>query len=473
MIGKSKKIENIDWITLGLYLALVIMGWMNIYSSAYEEGSSFNIGSRYGKQLLMIGINLIFLVAVFFLEGHIIPTISYYIFGFIIVMLIAVLFLGDKTGGSRSWFIIGSFKLQPAEFAKLATALALAKFIGNDNVKFTSNLKDFFTVAALIVFPLFLIYLQGDAGSALVFSAFILVLYRQGLPFHWLLFIFIEILIFTAFFFIAQYLIFIILIIFSLIAYRYMSGSIKESIFGFFILFGLIMVGFAIIVFFRLNIEVHIIIAVSAVILSIYSIINALKNRRKAALILPVILLIFIGSVYSVEYTFDNVLEDHHRKRINVLFGIEKDITDEGYNVNQSKIAIGSGGFSGKGYLKGTQTKYDFVPEQDTDFIFCTVGEEWGFIGTSFIIILFTVLLFRIIYLAERQRSVYSRVFGYSLASVLFFHYAVNIAMTIGLAPVIGIPLPFFSYGGSSLFAFSFFLFIFVRLDAERNTLFS
>ena len=189
MASKSKVLDNIDWITIGLYLLLVFLGWLNIYSSAYEEGSAFNLSSRYGKQMLMIGINLIFLVAVFFLEGHIIPTVSYYIFGFIILMLIAVLFLGDKTGGSRSWFIIGSFKLQPAEFAKLATALILSKFLSNDNVKFTSNLKDFLTVAAFILFPSFLILLQGDAGSALVFSAFIFVLYRMGLPFYWLLLI--------------------------------------------------------------------------------------------------------------------------------------------------------------------------------------------------------------------------------------------------------------------------------------------
>ncbi len=473
MASKSKIFDNVDWISIGLYLMLVIMGWMNIYSSAYEEGSSFNFGSRYGKQLLMIGINLIFLAAVFFLEGNIIPTISYYIFGFIIVMLIAVLFLGDKTGGSRSWFIIGSFKLQPAEFAKLATALLLAKYLGNDTVKFTKNLKDFFTVAVIIIFPAFLILLQGDAGSALVFSAFIFVLYRQGLSFYWLLLIFIEILIFIAFFFIEPYLIFIILIVLSLFAYRYLSQNLKETIFGFFILSGLITIGFSIIIFFRIKIEVHYVIACSVLIISVLSIINAVKKRKRSVILIPVILLMFMGSVYSVEYVFNNVLEDHHRNRIDVLFGIKKDITDEGYNVHQSKIAIGSGGFSGKGYLKGTQTKYDFVPEQDTDFIFCTVGEEWGFIGTSLLIILFTALLFRIIYLAERQRSVYSRVFGYSLASVLFFHYAVNIAMTIGLAPVIGIPLPFFSYGGSSLFAFSFFLFIFLRLDAERNTLFS
>jgi rod shape determining protein RodA len=233
-----------------------------------------------------------------------------------------------------------------------------------------------------------------------------------------------------------------------------------------------VIVGFAVIIFARLHIEVHKIIALSVLVIAVFVMIFSVVKRKGVPFIIAIILLFYFGSLYSVEYVFNNVLQDHHRTRINVLFGIEKDLTDVGYNVHQSKIAIGSGGLSGKGYLKGTQTKYDFVPEQDTDFIFCTVGEEWGFLGTSLIIIIFTVLLFRIIIIAERQKSTYSRVIGYSLAAVLFFHYSVNIAMTIGLAPVIGIPLPFFSYGGSSLLAFSLFLFIFIRLDAERNTLF-
>jgi len=470
---KSKIFENIDWITIGIYLLLVILGWMNIYSSAYQEGSEFSFGTRYGKQFLMIGINLIFLIAVFFLEGHIIPTISYYLFAFLIILLIAVLFFGDKTGGSRSWFIIGSFKLQPAEFTKLAVALAMAKLFSNDNFKFLSNIKDLLTIAVLILFPAFLIILQGDTGSALVFSAFIFVLYRQGLPFYWLLLIFIEILVFIAFFFLPQHFIFIILVLLAFITYRVLAGNFKETILSSLILIGIITVALAFVVFFRLNIQLQFVISISIFLFFVFVIIYSIKKRNKLAIIISFLLVFFVGSVYSVDYSFYNILEDHHRKRINVLFGIEEDITGVGYQTYQSKIAIGSGGLSGKGYLKGTQTKYDFVPEQDTDYIFCTIGEEWGFIGTTGLIILFTVFLLRLLYLAERQKSLYSRVFGYSLASVLFFHFAINIAMTIGLAPVIGIPLPFISYGGSSLFAFSFFLFIFIRLDAERNTLFT
>ncbi len=314
--------------------------------------------------------------------------------------------------------------------------------------------------------------MQGDAGSALVFSAFIFVLYRQGLPFYWLVLIFIEILVSVSFFFLDIYLIFILLVVIALISYKYLTGNRNESILGFFMIVWIVFAELAVIVLFRINIQIHVVISISIVIVSGIAIVKSLKKRLLRPLIIPVLLLLYVGSVYSTEYVFENVLKSHHRARINVLFGLEKDITDIGYNVHQSKIAIGSGGFSGKGYLEGTQTKYDFVPEQDTDFIFCTVGEEWGFLGTSVVILIFTFLILRLIYLAERQKSVFSRIFGYSLIGVLFFHYSVNIAMTIGLFPVIGIPLPFFSYGGSSLFAFSIFLFIFLRLDAERNSLF-
>ena len=467
----SKIANNIDWLSIIIYLILVSMGWMNIYSSAYD-GTSFDLGSRYGKQMIMIGVNILFIVAIFFLNGHIIPTSSYFVYGFVIIALIAVLFLGDKTGGSRSWFVIGSFKLQPAEFAKLATALVLAKFAGKENFNFTSDARNFFAVMALIAFPAVLILLQGDAGSALVFSAFIFVLYRQGLSFYWLVLIFIEILVSVSFFFLDVYLIFILLVVIALISYKFLTGNRNESILGFFMIVWIVFAELAVIVLFRINIQIHYVVSVSIFIVSMIAIIKSLKKRLLRPLIIPVLLLFYIGSVYSTEYVFENVLKSHHRARINVLFGLEKDITDIGYNVHQSKIAIGSGGFSGKGYLEGTQTKYDFVPEQDTDFIFCTVGEEWGFIGASVVILIFTFLILRLIYLAERQKSVFSRIFGYSLAGVLFFHYSVNIAMTIGLFPVIGIPLPFFSYGGSSLFAFSIFLFIFLRLDAERNSLF-
>jgi len=471
MSVNSKIVQNIDLLSIIIYLVLVVMGWMNIYSSVYD-GSSFDLSSRYGKQLIMIVINIVFLIGILFLNGQVIPSSSYFIYGLMILALIAVLFLGDKTGGSRSWFIIGSFKLQPAEFAKLATALVVAKVAGRENFKLTGNTKSFFSVAAYIAFPAFLILMQGDAGSALVFSAFIFVLYRQGLPFYWLLIIFIEILVFVSFFFISIYLIFIVLSIVSLFAYKSITGNKKEAVIAFFMIVWIVFAELAVVVLFRINVQIHILISISVFVVASIAIIRALKKRVIKLLIIPVLLLFYIGSVYSVEYVFNNVLRSHQQDRIAVLFYPEKDITGVGYQTHQSKIAIGSGGFSGKGYLKGTQTKYDFVPEQDTDYIFCTVGEEWGFIGASLVIIIFTFLILRIIFLAERQKSIFSRIFGYSLAGVLFFHYSVNIAMTIGLAPVIGIPLPFFSYGGSSLFAFSIFLFLFLRLDAERNSLF-
>lgn len=471
MTTVSKLVNKVDWITLGLYFLLVILGWFNIYSSAYD-GSTFEFGTRYGKQLIVIIINIILLITFMFVNAHIFPAASYMFYGVIMLALISVLFLGDKTGGSRSWFIIGNFKLQPAEFAKLATALALAKLIGTESFKFMRNLKDFIMVAGLLFVPPLFIVLQGDAGSALVFTAFVIVLYREGLPFHWLLVIFIEVLVFISYFFLPFYLVFIILILLALIFYVVITGDRRKAIQILLLLTGTVIIGFAVIIFARLQIEVHQIIAASVLLVSIYVMVISVVKRKGVSLLIPAVLLLYVGSLYSTEYLFNNVMQDHHRTRINVLFGIEKDLTNVGYNVHQSKIAIGSGGLSGKGYLKGTQTKYDFVPEQDTDFIFCTVGEEWGFLGTSVIIIIFTILLFRIIFIAERQKSAYSRVVGYSLAAILFFHYSVNVAMTIGLAPVIGIPLPFFSYGGSSLLAFSLFLFTFIRLDAERNTLF-
>ncbi len=469
---KSKLIQNTDLITLLVYFLLVAAGWMSIYSSSYD-GSDFSFSSRYGKQLIMIFINLLFIAGIFFLDGHIIPSVSYYIYGLVILLLLLVLIVGDKTGGSRSWFVIGSFKLQPAEFAKLATALAIAKFAGRDNFKLMSNFKDFLILSAIIIFPALLILLQGDAGSALVFSSFIFVVYRRGLPLYFLVIIFIEILVFISVFFVSLNILFIILITGTFFVFRLLGGSRREVLSYFFYLILLISAGLMFVVFMRKNIPFHIVLTVSVIIVSFIEIVKSFRNANFKRFFIPVLLLFYIGSAYSVDYVFYEVLKEHQRTRINVLFGIEKDITGVGYNVNQAKIAIGSGGLSGKGYLKGTQTKFNFVPEQDTDFIFCTVGEEWGFIGTAGVIVLFTILLLRIIKIAERQKSLYSQILGYSLASVLFFHYAVNIAMTIGLAPVIGIPLPFFSYGGSSLFAFSIFLFIFLRLDAERDILFS
>ncbi len=328
-------------------------------------------------------------------------------------MLVAVLLVGKEIAGSRSWFQAGSFSLQPSEFAKFATCLALAKYLSTINVDM-SKFKTKFVSTFIIIFPALLILLQHDTGSALVFFSLILVLFREGL-----------------------------------------SGS-------------LLMIGVVIAILFILALLINkfILIGVLAIIAVMVYLLN--RDVRKKLIWIIGAFIMASAYIYSVNYAFENVLEPHQKKRINVLIGKEKDIRGAGYNIHQSKIAIGSGGFTGKGFLKGTQTKFDFVPEQSTDFIFCTVGEEWGYIGSFILIILFVGLLIRLIFLAERQRSKFSRIYGYCVASILFFHFAVNIGMTIGLFPVIGIPLPFISYGGSSLWGFTILLFIFIKLDSIR-----
>ncbi len=411
----KKGIYNIDKVSIILFFVLVFLGWINIYAAVYNEDHKniFDISQRYGKQLIWIGASIILGFIILMIDAKFFSTFSYLIYGIGIISLLAVLLVGKEIAGSRSWFQIGSFGIQPAEFAKFATNLALAKFLTSRDV----NLKKFkfiFKALVIIGIPSFLILLQHDMGSALVYTVFILVLYREGL-----------------------------------------SGSI--------LIIGVIT---AMIFIFTLLLNKFIVIGIIAAIT--FLIFIFFKNTRKN--ILPVIGLSILMSVFtfSVDYAFENALEHHQKKRINVLLGIEKDLHGAGYNVNQSKIAIGSGGLTGKGFLKGTQTKYNFVPEQSTDFIFSTVGEEWGFWGCSTVIILLLSLMIRIIKLAERQRSAFARIYGYGLASVLFFHFLINIGMTIGITPVIGIPLPFFSYGGSSLWAFTILLFIFLKLDAAR-----
>ena len=325
----------------------------------------------------------------------------------------AVLVVGTEIAGSKSWFQIGGIAIQPAEFAKFATALALAKYLSSFNVSL-ARFKVKIIASIIIFLPAALVLLQNDTGSALVYVIFIFVLFREGLTGNILLIGFM------------MALLFVVTLLVN-----------KLYILGFLLLM-------AIIVFYFM------------------------RRNQKNILVLATMLIMASGFVFTVDYAFENILEPHQKKRINVLLGKELDLRGAGYNVHQSKIAIGSGGIAGKGFLKGTQTKYDFVPEQDTDFIFCTIGEEWGYIGSLGLIILFMALLFRLLKLAERQRSDFSRIYGYAVASIIFFHFAINIGMTIGLVPVIGIPLPFISYGGSSLWAFTILLFIFIKQDANR-----
>lgn len=408
-------LQNIDWILVFMYLLMVIMGWFNIYAAVYNEEykSIFDTTQSYGMQLVWIISSLFIAFVILVIDGEAFPRLAWIIYGAFILLLIAVIFVGDEVKGSKSWIGVGSFRVQPAEFAKFATNLAIAKYLSNINIKI-DNLNTKLVAAALFAVPALIIILQNETGSALVYGSFILVLFREGL-----------------------------------------SGN--------FLILGLMMV-----VLFVLALLVDE--TILSIILAIVAAGSLFFIRRKTRNILAVagILVAALSFVYSVDYAFVNILEPHQKKRINVLLGKEVDPKGAGYNVNQSMIAIGSGGVLGKGFLKGTQTKFNYVPEQSTDFIFCTVGEEWGFVGSVVVIGLFVILLLRIIYLAERQRSAFSRIYGYGLASIIFIHLAINIGMTIGLAPVVGIPLPFFSYGGSSLWSFTILTFIFVRLDAYR-----
>jgi rod shape determining protein RodA len=382
-------------------------------------------------------------------------------------ILVGVLLFGTEINGARSWFVIGGFQFQPAEFAKPVTALALARLLTSHNFsmnKFWHLVK----VLALIAAPPLLILLQPDLGSVIVYAAFILVLFREGFSANIMLLLLALVLLFFATLLLEQELILLLLVVFTLIIYMIATRSFKKGMINGLILavlFGgiyglnyLLHTGFPL---FLMGLA-----ALAPVVLVL--IVKGLRSRQYVPVKVMTGLLISIFFIISVDYAMNNVLKPHQQHRIYVTLGIEDDPQGVGYNVNQSKIAIGSGGFSGKGYLNGTQTKLHFVPEQSTDFIFCTVGEEWGFLGTTFVILLYVGFLLRMLFLAERQRSSFSRIFGYGFISVMLIHFMVNIGMTIGLLPVIGIPLPFFSYGGSSLWTFTMFLFIFLRLDASR-----
>ncbi len=405
------------------------MGWLNIYAAVYNEEHQniFDTSQKYGMQLVWIGSAFFIATFILIIDAGFYTIFAYFFYIFLLIACIAVPYVGRSIKGSKSWFGFGSFGVQPAEFMKFATNLALAKYLSNVNIEVESssrknrisdlikNYKNTIIAVVILGLPLLIIkVLQDETGLALVLIAFIITLYREGLSVNFLIFGLLSALLFVLSLVIESQTLIIVLGIISALAFLF------------------------------------------------------IKRSRKNVIIVAIVFAAASGVVLGTNYVY-NHLEDHQRVRIDVLLGRGTvNLKKEGYNVNQAKIAIGSGGFWGKGYLQGTQTKYDFVPEQDTDFIFCTVGEEWGFVGTTVVIILELFLIIRVIFMAERQRSPFSRIYGYGVASVLFFHVAVNVGMTIGLMPVIGIPLPFFSYGGSSLWSFTILLFIFIKLDANR-----
>jgi len=461
--------ESIDWITISLYLILVIFGWMNIFAVNYNEKfkTIFDFHQEYGKQLIWILLSFLSITVLFILDYKFYPFFAYVIYGGVIFLLIVVLVFGTLTHGSKSWLNIFGLNLQPSEFAKIAAALAIARYLSTYNVKIKS-FKSIFMLCVFIVVPAVLIFLQPDWGTSIIFCFFFVVFFREGLP-GWILILgAVIVALFIASLIIPKLFIVIGLITLAQVVYVAVNKRIKHNIITVILLLGIYFIIKFLTIYFNYGLSEYLILLASLVISSLVSLILALRYKIRNVIFILLMLFSFIAFTYSVDYVFHNVLKPHQQKRVNILLGKEIDPRGYGYNVNQSKIAIGSGGFKGMGFLKGTQTKLDFVPEQSTDFIFCTVGEEWGFIGTTIVIILFALLLLRIIILAERQRSPFSRIYGYSVAAIIFAHFAINIAMTIGLSPVIGIPLPFLSYGGSSILAFSIMLFILIRLDASR-----
>lgn len=407
--------NNIDWITISLYVALVTLGWMTIYSADMTPNSAyyFDFNQNYGKQLIFIAFTVLLIIVILTIDAKFYERFASVLFGSSLLLLAGLFLFGKTIAGQRCWYAIGGFTLQPSEFAKAATALALAKYLSDPQINL-KNLNHQILALLIMGLPILLILPQPDPGSALIFMMFILVLNREGLP-TWYLW----------------------------------SG------FGAVVLFVM-----------SLLLKPQYVILISLILVALHYFKSRRINRNIIASAL--VFIAMAGFTLSVDYVFENVFKQHHRDRFNILLGKEVDMSGVGYNTNQSEIAIGSGGWLGKGYLEGTQTKGNFVPEQHTDYIFTTVGEEWGFVGSSVLVLLFVALILRVIYLAENQKTKFSRVYGYGVAAVLFTHFFVNISMVVGIFPTIGVPLPFLSYGGSSLWGFTILLFIFVKMDANK-----
>ena len=479
---KEKSVlRSIDWWTIVIYVALITFGWFSVCGASYTYGETdlFSLSTRSGMQIIWIGTSLLLGLILLLLDERFYETFAYVLFGFLLLLLFATIFNPHTIKGSRSWLVLGPLRLQPAEFAKFATALALAKFMskyGYDIHKW----KDFLLTLAIILVPMFFIVMQRETGSALVYLCFFLMLYREGMTGSVLLtgvafviyFVvgvrYAEVPLFDTPTSVGKFVVLLLIQLFSCLmvwnycrdrlgALRLFAISIGVTVIS--LLFAVYVIPFDL---FWLQVAL-------AVMLIVYLLLQGLATRLKNYFWIGAFAFGSVVFFSLTDYALNHVLEQHQRTRINVLLGLEEDLRGAGYNVHQSEIAIGSGGLEGKGFLNGTQTKLKYVPEQDTDFIFCTVGEEQGFLGSAGVLLLFLALILRLIHLAERQSSRFGRVYGYCALSVFLFHVFINVGMVLGLTPVIGIPLPFFSYGGSSLWGFTFLLFIFLRIDAGRN----
>ena len=471
-------LRNIDWWTVFLYIALMSFGWISVCGASYSYGETdiFSLDTRSGMQIVWICTSIVLGFVIVMLDDRFYDTFSFVIYGLLVLLLFATLFNPHTIKGSRSWLVMGPLRLQPAEFAKFATALALAKFMSTYGYNI-NQWKHFAVTLAIIMVPMICIVLQHETGSALVYLSFFLMFYREGMPGS---------ILFTG---VAMVAYFVVGIRFADVHF----GDSPTSVGKFAVLFmvqifslGMVWVychrqlalrlilyilgiTLVLVLFLRPYMDiVYIQLGMTAVLIG-YLLWQGLGTRLRAYFFIALFALGSVGFFYGADFIMQNVMEPHQRSRINVLLGLDEDLRGAGYNVHQSEIAIGSGGLEGKGFLNGTQTKLKFVPEQDTDFIFCTVGEEEGFLGSAGVLLLFLILILRLIHLAERQPYRFSRVYGYCVLSIFLFHVFINVGMVLGLTPVIGIPLPFFSYGGSSLWGFTLLLFIFLRLDASRN----
>lgn len=474
-------LRSLDWWTIGIYLALLVFGWVSVCGASYTYGDTdiFSLSTRSGMQIVWIGTSICLGFVLLMMDDRLYDTFSYVIYGLLVLLLFATIFNPHSIKGSRSWLVLGPLRLQPAEFAKFATALAISKFMSAYGFTL-QNWKHFAGAAGIIILPMLCIVGQRETGSALVYLSFFLMFYREGMPGSFL---------FTG----------VAMIVYFVIGIKYedvMLWDTPTSVGKFAVLLlvqiftaGMVWVyqqdvartrkillytvGCTVLALlfseFVIPFDVVWVQLILSACLIGYLVYNAMSGRFVNYLYIGLFAIGSIAFFYSADYVLNDVMEPHQRVRINVLLGLDEDLAGAGYNVHQSEIAIGSGGLQGKGFLNGTQTKLKFVPEQDTDFIFCTVGEEEGFLGSSAVLMLFLALILRLMYVAERQPFKFGRVYGYCVASIFLFHVFINVGMVLGLTPVIGIPLPFFSYGGSSLWGFTLLLFIFLRIDAGRN----
>ena len=474
-------LRSLDWWTIGIYLALLCFGWISVCGASYTYGDNdiFSLGARSGMQIIWIGTSIALGFVILMMDDRFFDTFAYVIYAVLILRLFATIFTPHSIKGSRSWLVLGPLRLQPAEFGKFATALAVAKFMCSYGFNI-HKMKHFMAAMGIIILPMICIVGQRETGSALVYSAFFLMLYREGMP-GAILFTGVSMVVYfvvgikyenvtmwDTYTSVGKFTVLLLVQIFTAGLVNSYTGNRKHALIILCYSVGITLI-FALFSTYIIPFDIVWVQLLLCAVMIGFLVYHGLRTRFRNYFLISIFAMGSIAFFYSADYVLNNVMEPHQRVRINVLLGLDEDLAGAGYNVHQSEIAIGSGGLQGKGFLNGTQTKLKFVPEQDTDFIFCTVGEEEGFLGSAGVLLLFLMLILRLIHLAERQPFKFGRIYGYCVLSVFLFHLFINVGMVLGLTPVIGIPLPFFSYGGSSLWGFTILLFIFLRIDAGRN----